>query len=353
MDYSELGFIRLAAVAPELKLGNPLANAERIGAHLDTLKAEGAALALFPELSLTGYSCEDLFFSADLHRGCRAALADIARHTNGIVAVVGAPWLLQDGRLLNTAVVLAEGRIAGVVPKISPPNYGEFYELRWFASGADVHEVVGGESGYLVSARQLFEVGGTVFGIEICEDLWAPRPPGIEHALAGAEIVVNPSASNELVAKADYRRDLVHMASARGICGYAYAGSGPSESTKDVVFGGHLLIAENGQLVAESRRFSLDAHSVLADLDLGRLRHDRMHNTTFRGAARPAGYARVATGVTRPPLESLIRDVDPHPFVPQDEALFHARAAEILNIQVTGLARRMLAAGSRHLVIGV
>lgn len=353
MNYSELGFLRVAAVAPELKLGNPRANGERIGAHLDTLRAEGAAVALFPELSLTGYSCEDLFFSADLHRGCRAALADIARHTSGIVAVVGAPWRLADGRLLNTAVVLAEGRIAGVVPKISPPNYGEFYELRWFVSGADVHEVVGGDGGFLVSARQLFEVGDAAIGIEICEDLWAPRPPGIEHALAGAEIVLNPSASNELVAKADYRRDLVHMASARGICGYVYAGSGPSESTKDVVFGGHLLVAENGLLIAESRRFSLDAHSVVTDLDVGRLRHDRMQNTTFSGAARPSNYTRVATGTRPEALESLARAVDAHPFVPQDEALFDARAAEILNIQVTGLARRMLAAGSRHLVIGI
>jgi len=190
-------------------------------------------------------------------------------------------------------------------------------------------------------------------GIEICEDLWAPEPPGIRHCLAGADVVVNLSASNELVAKADYRRELVRATSARGICGYLYAGSGPTESTKDVVFGGHLLAAENGTLIAESDRFSLAAGTLIVDFDLARLRHDRMQNTTFRNTPRPAAYQHTPVTAFSPALPNLLRAVDPHPFVPEDEALFDARAREILEIQATGLARRLLAAGSGPLVIGL
>jgi NAD+ synthase (glutamine-hydrolysing) len=353
MNYSDHGFVRVAAVAPELVLADPQANAAHIVAHLAELAEQSVTLALFPELSLTGYSCEDLFLSSDLQRHTGAALASIATHCHKIVAVVGAPWRLHDGRLLNCAVVLADGRIAGVVPKSTPPNYGEFYERRWFMPGDEVNVSVDGPDGFLISPRQIFEVAGTSFGIEICEDLWAPRPPGIEHALAGAELILNPSASNELVAKADYRRDLVHMASARGICGYLYAGSGVLESTKDVVFGGHLLAAENGVPVAESDRFSLQAQSLITEFDIERLRHDRMQNTTFGNTRRNPGYQRVPLATTRTQLTRLRREIDAAPFVPRDEVQFNARAAEILEIQATGLARRHLAARTETLVIGV
>jgi len=351
MDYGDFGFIRVAAVAPELVLADPLANAKKIASHLEMLAEQEVGLALFPELCLTGYSCEDLFFNADLLGAARQALADLARVRPDMAAVVGLPWRIGDGRLLNCAAVLAGGKLCGLVPKIAHPNYGEFYEKRWFTSGEDV--ALGGDGEPPINHRQLFRIGRATFAIEICEDLWTPEPPGIRHCLAGADLVLNLSASNELVAKADYRRELVRGASARGICGYLYASSGPSESSKDAVFGGHLLAAENGTLLAESERFILDGTTLVAEFDLDRLAHDRMHNATFRGTRRPAGYVRTETGLDRVPLRTLTRHIDAHPFVPEDEVLFDARASEILAIQSTGLARRMLAIGTPKLVIGL
>ncbi|MEJ2090466.1 MAG: NAD(+) synthase [Gammaproteobacteria bacterium] len=316
MDYADLGFIRVAAVAPEVVLGQPAANAAHIVGHIEALSSEGVALALFPELSLTGYSCEDLFFASDLHVEVATALLRVAEACRELTAVVGLPWRVPDGRLLNCAAVLHNGRVHGLVPKVVHPNYGEFYDDRWFSPGGDVSD---GDP--LVDHRQLFGIGGAMFAIEICEDLWSPEPPGIRHCLAGADLVLNLSASNELVAKADYRRELVRMASARGICGYLYAGAGPTESTKDVVYGGHLMAAENGQILRNSRR--------------------------------PTGYNRVKVTETVVAIDTLQRAIDPHPFVPEDEALFDARAQEILDIQATGLARRVMASGSERLVIGL
>ena len=169
--------------------------------------------------------------------------------------MVGVPWQLEDGRLLNCAAVLTSARLLGLVPKIAHPNYSEFYDQRWFASGEGIH--IGGGDEVLIDPRQLFRTEQFTFGIEICEDLWSPEPPGIRHSLAGADLVLNLSASNELVAKADYRRSLVTNASARGICGYLYASAGPTESSKDILFGGHLMAAENGVLLAENDRFEL------------------------------------------------------------------------------------------------
>jgi NAD+ synthase (glutamine-hydrolysing) len=353
MNYADLGYLRVAAVAPALALADPLTNATRIASHLADLERQSVALAVFPELSLTGYSCEDLFFTSDLHTHTQRALATLAPLVTNIVAVVGVPWRLEDGRLLNCAAVIADGRLQGLVPKTAPPNYGEFYERRWFVPGGnlDLPLDVGGMT--RISSRQLFRIGGATFGIEICEDLWAPRPPGIEHALAGAEVIVNLSASNELVAKAEYRRSLVHMASARGICGYLYAGSGALESTKDVVFGGHLLAYEAGQALAESQRFSFEAQTLISEFDLERIRHDRAQNTTYANTERPSGYQVVNLATPVPVLDSLTRAVDPHPFVPADVSQFDARAREILDIQATGLARRQLAADAQTLVIGL
>ncbi|MGA0838454.1 MAG: NAD(+) synthase [Pseudomonadales bacterium] len=357
IDFCELGFIRVAASAPALALADPLANAERMLARADLLAERRAALVLFPELSLTGYSCEDLFFSAGLHQSVRRALVELTRATasRSVTLVVGCPWQTRDGRLLNTAVVIARGRVQGVVPKIHLPNHDEFYERRWFASGAGVEEEVADPvlGTFRVTANQLFNIGQTRFGIELCEDLWAPEPPGIRLCLAGADLILNPSASNELVAKSDYRRDLVRMTSARGLCGYLYAGSGPLESTKDVVFGGHLLAAENGQLLGESNRFEFAGSSLVLEFDIERLRHDRLRNTTFAAVPRGTSLPLVECAPRPATIDGLLRGVDAHPFVPGDEGEFEARAAEILAIQSTGLARRMLSAGSARLVIGL
>ncbi|MFW6092560.1 MAG: NAD(+) synthase [Pseudomonadota bacterium] len=356
LDYGALGFLRVAAVTPELALADPATNAERIAGHLRALAAENVSLVLFPELALTGYSCEDLFFDADLHQRTRRALATLAAAAENVMCVVGLPWQCADGRLLNCAAVLAGGAVQGLVPKSFQPNYSEYYERRWFASGAGVDELVDDHpalGAFRVCPEQLFRVGGVQVGVEICEDLWAPNPPGISHCLAGADLIVNPSASDELIGKAAYRRDLVHMASARGICGYLYASSGVLESSKDVVFGGHLLACENGQPLGAGERFCFEAQSLVTEIDVERIRHDRMQNSMFAQSPRPTGYRRRDVPAAPAPLPDLRRVLDPHPFVPDDESRVDARAAEILSIQAAGLARRAMAAGSGRLVIGL
>ena len=354
VNYADLGYLRTAAVAPRVHLSEPLANAVEVIAHLRRLERTGAALVLFPELCLTGYSAEDLLLTAKLLADTREALARIAAADVGVIAVVGTPWPSPDGRLFNCAAVIAGGRIVGMVPKTALPNHAEFYERRWFASGAGVDLESETELGsFRICANQLFQVGPCRFAVEICEDLWAPAPPGAAHCLAGAELVLNPSASNELVAKADYRRDLVRMASAQWLCAYLYAGAGLTESSKDLVFGGHLLAAENGRLLGDSDRFNLGDTVLTADFDLDRLHRDRLRNGTFATAPRPGAHRLVKAAAAIPAIGRLHRHYDSHPFVPKDEAEFHARAREILNIQAGGLSRRLLSAPVEQLVIGL
>ena len=353
VDFAELGFLRVAAVAPRVHIADPVANAREVIGHLEALRDAGVSLALFPELGLTGYTAEDLFFDSSLLKGVAEALALIVDCPVPIAAVVGLPWRSPDSRLFNCAAVIGGGRVAGLVPKTALPNHGEFYERRWFASGQGVDLEVESDFGALrLCPNQLFELGGHRFAVELCEDLWSPQPPGAAHSLAGAELVLNLSASNELVNKADYRRDLVRMASGAWVSGYLYAGAGVTESTKDLVFGGHLLAAENGVLLAESERFGLDGAELIVDFDLDKLRHDRMRNKTFADSPRPQGHRSSAVAVAPSPLPDLRRAPDPHPFVPKDEAVFDARAREVLAIQSAGLSRRMRGAGVERLVLG-
>ncbi|MFK7915756.1 MAG: NAD(+) synthase [Pseudomonadales bacterium] len=353
-NYAELGFLRVAAFSPELALANPIANAAAHRTAIAAARDEQVAVALFPELSLTGYSAEDLFFATTLHQQVIDALKALAPATHGMVVIVGAPWRARDGRLLNVAVVFANGTIVGMVPKQAHPNYGEFYERRWFTAANELDELVDNDLGrFHINAHQLFDIDGVQFAVEICEDLWAPDSPGAAHALAGASLIFNLSASNELVAKAQYREDLVRMTSAQRICGYLYASSGPLESTKDVVFGGHCLAAENGMLLGSSRRYDFGGTRLLTEFDVNKLGHDRLHNNTFMNAPRKAGYRLVNTGAERPALEALRRTYARHPFVPTDAQQRHANAEEILQIQATGLARRMKAAHTGRCVIGL
>ena len=353
MNYADYGFIRIAACSPVVAIADPLANARAI------IKAisdnPNASLLLFPELCVSGYTCEDLFFSRDLLVNTEIAMGQIAAASPDQVVVVGCPWQLADGRLLNVAMVCHGGRVVGAVPKVAHPNYGEFYDKRWFASGQGIDEVVShallGE--FYLGCDQLFSLGESSFAIEICEDLWLPTPPFARHVVAGAELILNLSASNELVAKADYRRDLVRMASAQGVCAYLYASAGPTESTKDIVFGGHLIFAENGVLAAESDRFSFSGSQLQVEYDWQKLRHDRIANSTFACSPRPGGYRKVALRTPPAPIDTLIRQDPPQPFVPDDEAEFGARAIEIMKIQSTGLARRVMASRSRSLVLGL
>ena len=260
---------------------------------------------------------------------------------------------MADGRLLNCAFVCRGGRILGAVPKIAQPNYDEFYEKRWFASGTGVAAEIDAPAGrFPLCANQIFALGETAFGIELCEDLWSPNPPSTGLALGGAEILLNLSASTELVGKADYRRDLVRLQSARSIAAYVYAGAGPTESTKDVVFGGHLIAAENGRLLGESARFELGGARLCVEVDCQRLRHDRVRNNTFASSPRPSLPASVTLGPP-PHLPALARAYERQPFVPADETELDARAHEILAIQATGLARRATAANAERLVVGI
>ena len=354
-DWSSFGFIRVAAVAPKVHLADPLANAEEIANWAGRAADDQASVIVFPELSLTGYTCEDLFLTDDLRRRTEQAIAELCLATTDLPAaiIVGAPLQTFDGRRYNAALVIAGGRVHGAVPKQHLPNNGEFYERRWFTPGqsVDTMVVISGLEPFRLHTKQLFRIGVAVVGIEICEDLWTPEPPSGPLALAGASLIVNPSASNELVAKADYRRDLVRQQSARTITSYLYAGSGPFESTKDVVFGGHLMIAENGSLIAEGERFALDGSMTAADIDIERLLNDRARNITWSTIEQPV-MPLVDTGLgTR--LRTLRKPLDRQPFVPNDPATVDARAEEILAIQSTGLARRLVAARSERAVIGV
>lgn len=353
MNYADYGYIRIAALSPVVAIADPLANADAIVSAISA--TPDASLLLFPEMCISGYTCEDLFFSADLLAQTEAALVKIIAASPDQVVVVGCPWQTSDGRLLNVAMVCHAGRVLGAVPKIAHPNYGEFYDKRWFVSGLGIDELVNHPTlgDFAIRCDQLFGLGPSTFAIEICEDLWLPMPPSARHVVAGAELILNLSASNELVAKADYRRDLVRMASAQGVCGYLYASAGPTESTKDIVFGGHLLFAENGNLLCESERFSFDGASLSIEFDWQKLRHDRIANSTFASSPRPAGYLRVTTATHAAPLSELLRRYPAQPFVPDDETEFAARAVEIMKIQAAGLARRVMASRSRSLVLGL
>lgn len=352
MDYGGLGFVKVAAAAPPVALADPAANAKAI---LDAYAAApaDAAIVLLPELAVTGYSCEDLFFAEDLRRNAAAAVATIAAATGDRALVFGAPWRLEDGRLLNCAFVCQGGAVKAATPKLALPNYDEFYEQRWFASGRGVDvEAEAAGSRFPLREGLICRLGETAFGIELCEDLWLPNPPSGALALGGAELLLNLSASPELIGKAAYRRELVRSQSARTISAYVYASAGPTESTKDVVFGGHLVAAENGHLLAESERFALAGASLCVEVDCQRLRHDRLRNSAFAGSRR-AALGRAVALAPPPTLRRLTRRYPRTPFVPAKAAELNARAEEALAIQATGLARRLASAAIERLVIGV
>lgn len=357
MNFGDFGFVRVAAIQTPMRLADPAANGAAILEAARRAAAKGAAVALFPELALSGYTCEDLFQSRDLLTAVRKGIADLARDTAAmpLVLLVGAPFQTSDGRLYDAAFVLHGGRVRGAIPKIHLPNYGEFYERRWFCSGAGVDQPVSDDrlGEFRLSPRQLFEVGRMTFAVEVCEDLWSPAPPSGDHALAGAQVIFNLSASNDWVSKADYRRQLVLQQAGRLNAAYVYISCGPLESTKDVVFGGHAIISENGSLLAESERFQFEGSMTFADLDIERLQRDRSRNMTFgTSPSSRAGYVVERLGPP-PPLPSLERRVARTPFVPDDPATVSERAREILEIQSAGLARRLQLGGCSVPVIGL
>lgn len=287
-------FVRVAAAVPLVRPCDVAGNADSIRRLLAQAEAADAAVAVFPELCLTGYTCADLFYQPALLAAAEQALADLLPCCGDRLVALGLP-VRVDGRLFNCAAVVVDGRLAGVVPKTYLPNTHEFYEARWFASAfeATATEVTLAGTTVPFGNDLVFDLGhGCVVGVEICEDMWAVTPPSARLALRGANVILNLSGSNEVVGKTDYRRALVAGQSARALCAYVYAGAGVGESTTDLVFGGHALIAENGTVLAEGARFERTERLTLADVDVGFLDFERSANYAFRAAGPTVGAVR-------------------------------------------------------------
>lgn len=356
-----LGFARVAAVSPELVLGDVGKNTAIIAREARSLAHRGCRLVVFPELSLTGYSCADLFHTEALRAAAVQGLADLTQATHDLPAalVVGLPLLVQD-RLYNVAAVLAKGRVLGLVPKSFLPNSAEFYERRWFSPAHTLNATTVRLNGAEVpiGAELLFEaldVPGFVLGVEICEDLWTVIPPSSHLALAGATLLANPSASTEVLGKAPYRRHLVAQQAARCLAAYVYAGAGAGESSTDVVYSGHCLVAENGVILGESERFSFDTRSAVTDVDVQHLAHDRLKSAAFRDEASTLPMPRITfdLGPALGGEDKLLRTISAHPFVPSAKADRAAVCEEIFAIQATGLARRLKQARAKTAVLGL
>lgn len=352
------GFATVAAAVPRVKVADTHYNILAIEEQIAIANSRGVELIVFPELSITGYSCQDLFHSQLLLEKAEEALMHLLNFTRklDIISVVGMPVAVGD-ILLNCAVVVQQGVIIGIVPKTFLPNYGEFYEKRWFCSALDIHTqtiYIAGSPVTITPEPKVFTTyDGLKFGIEICEDLWSPLPPSNNLTLAGADIIVNLSASDELIGKHQYLRQLISQQSARTLSAYVYSSCGFGESTQDVVYGGNAIIAENGRMLFESERFCKEPQLGIAQIDIDRLRSERRSNTTFTLAQRTASAVDIKT---RQPEEMtefrLVRDIDPTPFIPKSDDMKHS-CEEILNIQTSGLAKRLDHTGCKHVVVGI
>lgn len=354
------GFFRVAAATPKVKVADPVHNREEICRLIEEGARMGAGMMVFPELCLTAYTCGDLFLQDTLVRRAREELKNIILFTKDkpMLVVVGLPWE-HCGKLYNAAAVICKGRLLAVIPKTNVPNYNEFYEQRHFASGMSEPTVTDWADDFVpIGTRILFrcnDVPGLTLGVEICEDVWVPSPPSIRHVMAGATVIANCSASDEVVGKDSYRRELIGGQSARLICGYVYANAGEGESTQDLVFGGHNMIAENGTLLAVSRRFVPE--TVYADMDLERLNAERRRTNTFP-AADSEDYVVLDFSLDTDWMEKaqekqLLRTIDSRPFVPHDEAERSRRCEEIFTIQAMGLKKRLEHTGITHAVLGI
>ena len=352
------GFVKVAAAVPLVQVADCFYNIEKIEGLMRQASEKSVQIIAFPELSVTGYTCLDLFAQQTLLDGAEEALLQLVSNTADldILTIVGVP-LRTENRLINAAVVFQKGAIRGVVPKTYLPNYKEFQEQRWFTSVTELREstISIGEEEYPMGSHLLFRSGRLTAGIEICEDLWVPVPPSSLLAMEGANIIFNLSASNELIGKHAYLRSLICQQSARCMAGYVYASSGFGESSTDLVFAGNGIIAENGNLLAESPRFTMEEQLVISEIDIETLQNDRQVNTSFMygTSGLPKEKAQVVDFQVRiPDGFSLTRPVDPHPFTPSGEAL-KKRCEEIFHIQVAGLAKRLVHAHAQTAVVGI
>lgn len=355
------GFFRVAAATPKIRVADPVYNREQICRLIEEGEAKGAGLMVFPELCLSAYTCGDLFLQYPLIRGARQELGEIVKFTSGkhMLVFVGLPWE-HGGKLYNVAAAMCGGRLLGIVPKVNLPNYSEFYELRHFTPGMVTPVMTQWEDGTVPMGTNLLfrcsDVHGLVVAAEICEDVWVPCPPSIRHTLAGATVIANCSASDDIVGKDTYRNSLIGGQSARLICGYIYTNAGEGESTQDLVFGGHNIIAENGTCLAISHRFCHE--TIYADMDLERLESERRRTTTYPGSDE-RGYLTVEFELGTEPApwilqkNNLCRFIDSRPFVPHDESERSRRCEEIFTIQAMGLKKRLEHTGIRQVVLGI
>ena len=355
----EQGFIRVAAATPNIRVADPEYNRNQIEELCRAAAARQVKVLVFPELCLTGYTCSDLFLQDTLLAAARRELSVLADHTKDwdMLIFVGLPWM-RAGQLYNVMAALKDGQILGLVPKTAIPNYSEFYEARHFKSGNEspVMEKVELASGMVdfipMGTKLLFtcmNMEELIIGAEVCEDVWIPNPPSNRHALAGATLIVNSSASDETTGKDIYRRSLIGNQSARLVCGYIYADAGEGESSTDLVFAAHNLIYEDGTLLGESARFK--GGLLCADMDLERIRNERRRQTTF-GPVDDTGYMKVSFALGKEPLK-LERFVDPAPFVPGNKEDRDRRCEEILSIQAMGLKKRLAHTGCKNAVVGI
>lgn len=352
------GFVKVAAAVPAVKVADCEYNTLQIENIIAQAEGKGVEIIVFPELCITGYSCQDLFRQSLLLEQVEASmlmLLDFTRNLD-IISIVGLPVVVGD-MLLNCAAVIQKGDLLGLIPKTYLPNYSEFYEKRWFASSQDLQptEIRFAGNKILVTPQPtLFKTcDGVLFGIEICEDVWAPAPPSNRLALAGADMTFNLSASDELIGKHKYLKSLLSQQSARTISGYIYSGCGFGESSQDVVYAGNAFIYENGQMLAEGERFSFKPQVIISQIDIEKLRSERRNNSTYVNAQREhdARIVNAHTTVAQRDFE-LIRDVDPHPFIPGQEDM-GTSCNEIFSIQVAGLAKRLVHTNCKTVVLGI
>ena len=354
----EYGYVRVGAMVNKLSLANPIKNAEEIIKQIKEAVKLNTSIVTTPELSLTGYTCGDLFLQDQLLEDSKKALQKVLEETKelDIISILGMP-IKQDNQLFNCAVVIQKGKILGIVPKTYIPNYQEFYEARWFSSSKDLKnneiEILG--QNVPISTNLLFQdktLTDITFGIDICEDLWTVTPPSNNHTLAGATIIFNLSSSNELIGKQEYRKSLVSSQSARTISAYIYASSGVMESTSDVLFGGASMIYENGSKLAENKRFEIESNIITADIDVLKLANDRRKNRSYMNMAQKLEYNIIKIEVFDT-IKELQREYKEYPFVPSNELERSRRCEEIIEIQSSALARRLIQLGNPKCIIGM
>ena len=351
------GFVNVAAAVPTVKVADVEYNVQQIESLITQAEEQGVEVMVLPELCITGYSCQDLFkeqLLLDHAEDGVVKLLDFTRKLN-VIVIVGLP-VIVNGLLYNCAAVLQGGQLLGIVPKVYLPNYGEFYEKRWFASAQDLNPTdiyFAGSPVHVSAEPQVFVTAdGVKFGIEICEDVWAPTPPSNNLALAGADVIFNLSASDELIGKHAYLKSLLAQQSARMMSGYVYASCGFGESTQDVVYGGNAIIYENGRLLEEGDRFSLEPQLKMCQIDIQALQVERRTNTTFINAQRNAHAREIACKATTQRKFELVRNINPYPFIPKTENMQES-CEEILSIQVMGLVKRLHHINGKKAVIGI